>query len=161
MKNNFFITRNWIKILTKSSVLVLLILFYGFTIKSNTVLPIVKNNLTKPVAKNNPFKLVFQQYAFKSENKDWEDWKKGQNIFIINYNDNGDVLHYLSGGTKKLYTMRKGWEKTTKYNEDYSIAEFITDDGEEISIQVYYAPRTFIKIISVGSYIIQFDDILK
>ena len=45
-----------------------------------------------------PIRLVFNQYATKEAGQDWSDWKSGQNVFILFYNDNGDLVHYKSGG---------------------------------------------------------------
>ncbi len=138
------------KLLTKSILFASVVLITGFSTLKKSAYPVSINQ-------SKPFKLVFQQYAFKEDGKDWEEWKTGQNIFIINYNSNGDILHYLSGGSKRLYTMRNGWAKSKKTNEEYSMATFITDEGEEIFIQVYYEPRTFLKIVSLNKYMIQFD----
>lgn len=107
-----------------------------------------------------PIRIVFNQYATKEANDEWSEWKSGQNIFILDYNSNGDLMHFKSGGSKELYIKRTAWvDGKDKNGNDYIIADFILSTGAECRVQVYTKPRVFIKVIlGEGDLIIQFDN---
>jgi hypothetical protein len=107
-----------------------------------------------------PLRLVFNQYATKEAGQDWSDWKPGQNVFVLFYNNNGDLVHYKSGGKRELYVKRTDWtEVKDKNNNEYIYANFILENGVDCMVQVYTKPRVFVKvIIDDGGLVVQFDN---
>jgi hypothetical protein len=107
-----------------------------------------------------PIRLVFNQYASKQAGKEWADWEQGQNIFIVFYNDNGDIMHYKSGGGQELYLRRTNWESGIGLNgAEYIYADFILENGTLVTVQVYTKPRVLVKVvIGDGALVVQFDN---
>ena len=107
-----------------------------------------------------PIRLVFNQYASKAAGKEWSEWDQGQNIFVAFYNDNGDIMHYKSGGGQELYLNRTNWQSGIGQNgAEYIYADFILENGTLATVQVYTQPRLFVKVIlGDGALVVQFDN---
>jgi len=108
-----------------------------------------------------PIRLVFNQYATKEGNREWSEWKNGQNIFVVFFNDNGDLMHYKSGGGQELYVKRTNWQDGVgKNGAEYIYGDFILENGTVATVQVYTKPSVFIKVIlGEGALIVQFDNL--
>jgi hypothetical protein len=121
----------------------------------------VKNpELNQLIAKKSaaPVRMVFRKWATKNGTKEWSDWEIGQNIFIFDYDENGNVKHFTSGNKTSFYIKRTEWEKgKTTQNDSYFAADFVDESGNSIRIQIFTTPRTFVKIMLLDM-IFQFDD---
>ncbi|MFN3022046.1 hypothetical protein ACK1KB_13885 [Chryseobacterium sp. TY3] len=69
----------------------------------------------------------------------WSKWEKGDNTFIININDRGDIAHLMASGKnviyKKISRTEEGW--TTDENEHYQVIQAIDENGDVFRFQLF------------------------
>lgn len=96
--------------------------------------------------------------VYDAKTKKWSDWQEGFNSFVINYNNNGDILHIKGSGKQVIYRkISKGVErKRTEDGNQYQIIEVIDEDGDRCSFQIFDDYSIGIKII-YGNLMIQFS----
>jgi hypothetical protein len=95
--------------------------------------------------------------VFDPETETWGDWKEGDNTFVININERGDIAHLKANGEtvvyKKLSDVEEGY--TDKGNHHYQILKALDDDGDVFSFQLFDDTSIGLKMMW-GSFIIQF-----
>lgn len=105
------------------------------------------------------FRVDTDYFAIYDGKKDsWSEWKEGFNSFVINYNDNGDILHIMGSGKQVIYRkISKGVErKKTDSGKGYQLVEVIDEDGATCSFQIFDDYTIGIKLI-YSNMIIQFS----
>jgi hypothetical protein len=96
------------------------------------------------------FRVDMQYVAvYDGKAEKWSEWKEGFNSFVINYNDNGDILHIMGSGKKVIYRkLSKGVErKKTADGKSYQLIEVIDEDGDTCSFQIFEDYSIGIKIM--------------
>lgn len=91
------------------------------------------------------------------QNGEWDDWQEGNNTFVFNVNDNGDIIHYKANGKKETY--RKVSNKDEGYTdsgEHYQIIAILDEDGLEMLLQYFDDPTIGMKLIVSTDFMIQF-----
>lgn len=96
---------------------------------------------------------------YNPDTEEWSDWKDGNNTFVININDNGDIMHYKPNGNKVTYRKVSDVEKDkTSSNNEYQIITVIDEDGEEFMFQLFNDRNIGVKFIFKGRGMIQFSN---
>ncbi len=95
------------------------------------------------------FRIDYNKVAFyKNEIKDWTDLEDGLNTFVININNNGDIMHIKANGKNVIYRKLSGVEKgNTSRGEPYQILKALDDDGDIFSFQIFNDPQLGLKMI--------------
>jgi hypothetical protein len=85
---------------------------------------------------------------FDMETENWGDWQEGDNTFVINYNDNGDIAHYLANGDFVLYKKISGVEEDyTDSGEPYQVVTALDENGYRFRFQIFNDPKIGLKLI--------------
>ncbi len=93
-------------------------------------------------------------YDVKTET--WSAFEAGYNTFVININDNGDIMHIWANGEKVIYRKMSGVEKDyTKDGKHYQIIKALDDDGNIFRFQIFDDTSVGLKMI-YGNVMIQF-----
>ena len=86
----------------------------------------------------------------------WSDWKSGFNTFVVNINDNGDIMHIKANGEKVTYRKLSGVEEgNTKEGKHYQIIKALDDEGDTFSFQIFDDEEIGLKMM-YGNVFIQF-----
>ena len=100
------------------------------------------------------FKLLQEALDFKVQNRfrkdyshvaifdfstsSWSEWESGNNTFVININDNGDVQHYKPNGTSEIYRrVSKIEEKYLDNGERYQTMSCLDEDGLRFELSLF------------------------
>ena len=87
----------------------------------------------------------------------WSKWKEGDNTFIINFNERGDIAHLKPNGEtiiyKKLSKVEDGY--TDKENYHYQMISALDEDGDVFKFQIFDDISIGLKMIW-DNFIIQF-----
>jgi hypothetical protein len=60
--------------------------------------------------------------AFYDYDKDeWSDWEDGDNTFVININDNGDIAHFLPSG--KVLPIKRYRKEEENYERRQALSD--------------------------------------
>jgi hypothetical protein len=95
---------------------------------------------------------------YDSDSDTWTEWQKGENTFVLNYNDNADIAHYKPSGDFVIYkNISNVEEATTESGEPYQILTALDEDGTMFRFQIFYNPKIGVKLI-YSDVIIQFAD---
>ena len=87
---------------------------------------------------------------------EWSEWIEANNTFVINANDNNDIIHYRGDGEVVVYRNLGGLETLfTKSGERYQIIKVLDEDGDEMSFQMFDNPEIGIKLMK-NDLLIQF-----
>jgi hypothetical protein len=87
----------------------------------------------------------------------WTDWERGDNTFIININERGDIAHIKGNGEtviyRKLSGVEEGYTEINYYH--YQIIKALDEDGDVFSFQIFDDTSIGLKMMW-GNFIIQF-----
>lgn len=113
---------------------------------------------TSEHGKPEKFRVDYNYVAiFDSNSETWSDWEKGDNTFVININDRGDIAHLRADGEnlvyKKLSSVEEGYTEEGNYH--YQIIEALDEEGDVFSLQIFDDVSIGLKMIW-GSVMIQF-----
>ncbi len=94
---------------------------------------------------------------YNSSKEEWSEWEKGYNTFVINANENKDIIHILPSGKEVNYRrISQNVERhATSDGKEYQIINCLDDNGDKFQFQVFDDYKIGIKMI-YGSGIIQF-----
>jgi hypothetical protein len=108
-------------------------------------------------SQNEQFRVDCNLVSFlKGLDSEWSDWVEANNTFVINANDNNDIIHYRGDGEVVVYRNLGGLETLyTKTGERYQIVCVLDEDGNQMSFQMFDDLEIGVKLIKEG-FIIQF-----
>jgi hypothetical protein len=87
---------------------------------------------------------------------EWSDWKDGDNTFVFNINENGDIVHYMASGKKETYRrVMKRDEGYTNSGEHYQVVTLVGEDGLEFGMQVFDKTSIGLKLIFKSGLMVQ------
>ncbi len=122
--------------------------FYGIQLKES-------ETSTNSVSK---FRNDYNNVAiYNPKTKSWGEWKKGDNTFVININEKGDIAHLKANGETVIYKKLSGVEEgyTEKDNEHYQIIKALDENGDVFRFQLFDDPTIGLKMMW-GELMIQF-----
>jgi len=95
--------------------------------------------------------------VYDPKTETWGDWEAGDNTFVININEKGDIAHLKANGETVIYKKLSGVEEgyTEKGNKHYQIIEALDEDGDVFIFQLFEDSSIGLKMIW-GSFMIQF-----
>jgi hypothetical protein len=110
-------------------------------------------------AQSEQFRVDFNHVAiFLSPDAEWSEWFEAPNTFVINSNDNNDIIHYRGDGNVVVYRNLGGLEKDqTESGDRYQILNMLDEEGNPISFQLFDDISIGVKLISSDS-MIQFSN---
>ncbi len=87
----------------------------------------------------------------------WGEWKQGDNTFVININDKGDIAHLKANGETVIYKKLSGVEEgyTEEENKHYQLIKALDEDGDVFRFQLFDDPSIGLKLMW-GKFMIQF-----
>lgn len=96
--------------------------------------------------------------AYDPKTKTWGEWKQGDNTFVINVNERGDIAHFQASGETVIYKKLSGVEEgyTEKGNQHYQIIKALDENGDVFSFQLFDDPSIGLKMMW-GELMIQFS----
>lgn len=93
---------------------------------------------------------------YDPQTETWSDWKSGDNTFVININERGDVAHIKANGETVIYKRLSGVEEDyTKDGSHYQIIKALDEDGDVFRFQLFDDTTIGLKMMW-GSFMIQF-----
>ncbi len=94
---------------------------------------------------------------YESKTETWDDWQRGDNTFVININDRGDIAHLKPNGENVIYKRLSGVEEgyTTNGYHHYQIIRALDDDGDVFQFQLFDDKSIGLKMMW-GNFMIQF-----
>ena len=88
----------------------------------------------------------------------WGSWERGDNVFVINVNDKGDIAHLKANGETVIYKRLSGVEEDQTSNGDhYQIISALDENGDVFRFQLFDDQRIGLKMMW-GAFIIQFSN---
>ena len=107
---------------------------------------------------NEKFRMDYNYVAsYDTQSKEWDDWKEGYNTFVLNYNENNDILHIKGNGNKVIYRKLSGVEEgTTSTGKHYQILRALDEDGNAFRFQMFDDPEIGAKMM-YSNFAIQFS----
>ncbi len=114
--------------------------------------------------------LVFSQDKFRvdynyvtiydPETETWGDWLEGDNTFVININERGDIAHIKANGETVIYTKLSGVEEgyTTQGYNHYQIISALDEYGDVFRFQIFDDKSIGLKMMW-GVFMAQFADL--
>jgi Ni/Co efflux regulator RcnB len=142
----------------------LFIFFLLMSIKSKkmkriliTVVAILTLATNLKAQNTNKFRMDYSMISvYNAKTDTWTDWSSGENTFVINYNNNGDIAHFKPNGGivvyKKISGVEEGYAKNRKH---YQIIKALDEDGDVFSFQIFDDPTIGLKLM-YRNVIIQF-----
>lgn len=120
----------------------------------------LKNNSLDENSSNTTTSRFRRDYShvtfFDMDTETWSDWDKGNNTFVLNYNDNFDIAHYKPSGDFVIYkNISNVEEDTTESGEPYQALTALDEDGLRFRFQIFSNPKIGVKFI-YSDAIIQF-----
>jgi hypothetical protein len=82
---------------------------------------------------------------------EWSEWFDAQNTFVINANQNNDIIHYRGDGGIVVY--RNVGDLKIEYTDSgkrYQIINVLDEDGYPMEFQLFDDPNIGIKLIKDG-----------
>lgn len=103
------------------------------------------------------FRIDHNYIAVYDPDKDeWGDWQSGNNTFVVNINEQGDIAHIKANGDKVIYKRLSGVEEGTLDNgKHYQLIKALDENGDVFRFQLFDDIRVGLKMMW-GSFIIQF-----
>ena len=94
---------------------------------------------------------------YDSDTKTWGEWKQGDNTFVININEKGDIAHLKANGETVIYKKMSGVEEgyTDEGNHHYQIIKALDEDGNVFRFQIFDDSKVGLKMMW-GDFMIQF-----
>ncbi len=89
---------------------------------------------------------------------EWSEWFEATNTFVINANENNDIIHYRGDGNVVVYRNLGGLK--TEYTESgkrYQIINALDEDGNPMEFQLFDDRSIGVKLIT-GGMAIQFSN---
>ncbi len=105
------------------------------------------------------FRRDFNYFIISSDNGvTWENPQQGNNVFIFNVNERGDIHLYTNSGKimKFVQTMQVKEGYIQKGGHSYQISILLDDEGNEIIMQLFNNYNLGLKLIHPSGYVIQF-----
>jgi hypothetical protein len=126
--------------------------FYGVSLTES--IDLNEPEQSKPAGK---FRVDYYRIAiYDYDKEEWSDWKDGDNTFVININDNGDIAHYMPSGKTAAYKkISKVEEGTTENGKHYQIIKALDEDGTTFRFQLFDDEEIGLKMM-YGNVLIQF-----
>lgn len=95
--------------------------------------------------------------VYDPETESWGEWKSGDNTFVININERGDIAHLKANGETVIYKKLSGVEEgyTEIGNKRYQIIKALDEDGDVFRFQLFDDTSVGLKMMW-GLQIIQF-----
>jgi hypothetical protein len=95
--------------------------------------------------------------AYDPNTETWGEWQAGDNTFVININEKGDIAHLKGNGETVIYKKLSGVEEgyTDKGNHHYQIIKALDEDGDVFRFQIFDDTSIGLKMMW-GSFMIQF-----
>ena len=123
--------------------------FYGIKIRNEN-----SQSSTQLVEK---FRVDYNYVAvYDKEANKWSDWKEGFNTFVVNINNNGNIMHVKANGEKVIYRKLSGVEEgSTQEGKHYQIIRALDNDGDSFSFQIFDDVSVGLKMM-YGNIMIQF-----
>ncbi|MFM7079242.1 MAG: hypothetical protein ACKOYC_05580 [Bacteroidota bacterium] len=106
----------------------------------------------------NKFRVDYNYVAAYDPSTDtWSDWQRGDNTFVININERGDIAHIKDNGETVTYRKLSGVEEgyTDEGNYHYQIIKALDEDGDVFSFQIFDDTSVGLKMMW-ANFIIQF-----
>ena len=90
----------------------------------------------------------------------WDEWKAGDNTFVVNVNDEGDIAHIKANRETVIYKKLSGVEEgyTDPGNKHYQIIKALDEDGNVFRFQIFDDTSVGLKMMW-SSFVIQFAKI--
>ena len=104
------------------------------------------------------FRVDYNYFSiYDPQTEKWEEWKRGDNTFVINVNENGDIAHIRTSGKMVIYKSLSGVKEgyTTSGKNHYQIIEALDEDGDVFRFQIFDDTSIGLKFMW-GSTMIQF-----
>jgi hypothetical protein len=94
---------------------------------------------------------------YNPDTETWSEWQEGENTFVININDKGDIAHLRADGETVIYKKLSGVEEgyTSKDNQHYQIIKALDEDGDVFRFQLFDDTSVGLKMMW-GSFMVQF-----
>lgn len=107
------------------------------------------------------FRIDYNYVAvFDNDTESWSDWEEGDNTFVINVNERGDIAHLKANGEtviyKKLTDVEEGYLEGT--DDHYQIIRALDDEGDVFIFQFFDDTSIGLKMI-YGNFMVQFADL--
>ena len=96
---------------------------------------------------------------YDSETEAWSDWEEGDNTFVININERGDIAHLKANGENVIYKrlsteVEEGY--TMEDNHHYQMITALDEDGDVFVLQLFDDRSIGLKMMW-GRFMIQFS----
>lgn len=122
--------------------------FYGVQLKKSE----------KASSSSTKFRVDYNYISvYDPKTKTWGEWQSGDNTFVININEKGDIAHFKANGETVIYKKLSGVEEgyTEMGNHHYQIIEALDDDGDVFRFQLFDDTSIGLKMMW-DSFMIQF-----
>jgi hypothetical protein len=111
------------------------------------------------LSQNGQFRIDCNAVAIlQSLDSEWSQWYDAQNTFVINANENFDIIHYRNNG--EIVTYRNLGDLETSYTssgDQYQIISVLDENGYPMEFQLFEDPAIGVKLIQ-GQAAIQFSN---
>jgi hypothetical protein len=78
---------------------------------------------------------------------EWSEWFDANNTFVINANENKDIIHHRGDGETLVYRNLGGLETLyTQSGERYQIINVLDEDGNPMDFQLFDNPSIGVKL---------------
>lgn len=92
----------------------------------------------KMLSQNSKFRVDYDGVSFyDNETETWSDFEAGYNTFVININDNGDILHIKANGARAIYRRMSGATEDYVDGQHYQIIKALDEDGDIFHLQIF------------------------
>lgn len=95
--------------------------------------------------------------VYDPQSETWGDWQMGDNTFVINVNNRGDIAHLKANGETVIYKRLSGVEEgyTNEGGHHYQIMSALDDEGDVFRFQLFDEKSIGLKMMW-GAFMIQF-----
>jgi hypothetical protein len=113
------------------------------------------------VFSQNKFRVDYDYIAiYDPETETWGEWLDGDNTFVLNINERGDIAHIRANGETVIYKKLTGVEEgyTEQGNNHYQIISALDENGDVFQFQIFDDKAIGLKMMW-GKFIVQFADL--
>lgn len=98
--------------------------------------------------------------VYDPDTETWGDWQEGDNTFVININELGDIAHLKANGETVIYKKLSGVEEgyTSEGFHHYQIISALDDGGDVFRFQIFDDKSIGLKMMW-GTIIFQFANL--